>query len=137
MQIAHIETASSGAYIWVPNGNGDFGTPSENTGYVTYTFRVPTDGTYFMWGRIIANNASEDSFFVSIDGGDYITWVTKVGEFETWTWDQLRDGPVADEKTVTLELQAGQHTLLIRHREDGIKLDKILISDDLKCIPIE
>ena len=36
---------------------------------------------------------------------------------------------------VTYYLEAGQHTLKVKQREDGTKLDRILITDDMQFVP--
>ncbi len=87
-----------------------------------------------VWGRVISNSIGDDSFFVSVDGGDYTVWWTELGGEETWVWDQVNNH---DDNTdpVIFYLNAGEHTLLIKHREDGTKIDKILITNDLEYGP--
>ena len=127
--------ASSGGYIWVPKGNGNLYSLSGENGSAEYTFEVPRAGTYFLWGRVISNTFAEDSFFISIDGKAFFEWHTQLSDVETWIWDQLRDGPVSDGAIVYLDLEAGQHTLTIKQREDGTKIDKIMFSNDLEYVP--
>jgi hypothetical protein len=135
MEEALDDNASSGSYIWVPSGNGNLYSPSPEAGYAEYTFNVPTAGTYIIWGRVISNNLADDSFFVSIDGGEYIEWHTQLGGVETWIWDQVRNGPVDDDQLLFLELEAGEHSLIIKQREDGTKIDRLLITNNLDYVP--
>ena len=134
MEVAWADEASSAQYIWVPRGYGDFAEISPGAGYAEYTFEVPVSGTYVVWGRVVSNNTADDSFFVSIDGGPYACWWTQLGGEENWVWDQVNN--VLDgSDPVLFSLEAGQHTLTIKQREDGTKIDKILITKDLEYIP--
>jgi len=36
---------------------------------------------------------------------------------------------------VVYSLGVGQHTLVIKHREDGAKLDRILVTNDMAYVP--
>jgi len=126
MALGSDENASAGEYIWVPNGGG-FGGEAE------YTFEVPETGDYVIWGRVLAINGVDDSFFVSVDDGDLALWDTRIGE--TWLWDQVnnRGGP----DPVVYYLEAGEHVLTIGQREDGTKIDRILITNDLGFFPAD
>ena len=103
--------------------------PSQSVGSVTYTFSVPVAGNYVVWGRLIDNLGN--SFYISMDSGAYAIWDTVGGS--TWGWDLVNNRDVAD--PVVYSLGAGQHTLVIKHREDGAKLDRILITNDRAYVP--
>jgi hypothetical protein len=133
MELVSDVDASSGMAIWVPNGQGIVNNPSQDAGYAEYVFDVPVTGNYVIWGRVLAVNAADDSFFISIDGGDYALWDTQ--QAQDWVWDQVNNRGGAD--PVIYYLQAGQHTLLVKQREDGTKIDKILITDDMNYVPLE
>ncbi|MFQ5822511.1 MAG: Ig-like domain-containing protein [bacterium] len=134
MQIAADPLASNGNYIWVPVGAG-------TNGVAEYSFDVPTDDTYVIWGRVIAPNGSEDSFFISMDGGPDVLWDVLQGLWQSdWTWDQVSDrgtgsslNPEFDPKL--FQLTAGTHNLKIKQRDAGTKIDKIIITSDLNFVP--
>jgi hypothetical protein len=134
MEVALDAMASDGEYIWVPGGYGKVLDPSQEAGYAEYNFEVAESGEYVIWGRVISNSSDEDSFFVSMDGGAYVEWHTAQGGEEVWVWDQVRNG-AGNPEPVIFYLEAGQHSLVIKQREDGTKLDKILITNDLAYIP--
>jgi hypothetical protein len=120
MVVASDAEASGGRYIWVPNGSG-------GGGKATYRFSVPRAGSYAIWGRVISNSANDDSFMVALDDASTpVRWNTRHGGQETWVWDTL---------PLPLALEAGPHTLTISRREDGTKLDALLITDDLSFVP--
>jgi len=130
MAIGSDSQASSGAYVWIPEGTGNvLDNPLLAVGSVAYTFSVPVAGNYVVWGRLIDNLGN--SFFVSMDSGSYALWDTVGGS--TWGWDRVNNRGVAD--PVVYSLGVGQHTLVIKHREDGAKLDRILVTNDMAYVP--
>jgi uncharacterized protein affecting Mg2+/Co2+ transport/uncharacterized protein (DUF2141 family) len=131
MEIADDTEASDGGYIEAPNGSGYPSTPSKEYGYAEYTFDILSAGNYMIWGRVLAMNGHEDSFFVSVDGGDAVLWDTQLSN--TWVWDQVVNRGETD--PASFNLQAGTHTLTIYQREDGSKLDRILITNDMGYVP--
>jgi hypothetical protein len=74
-----------------------------------------------------------------MDSGADALWDTKLGGKETWVWDRVshRTGAAPGEGVTLMQyaLAAGTHTLQIKQRDDGTKLDKILITNDLNYIP--
>jgi hypothetical protein len=53
---------------------------------------------------------------------------------DIWVWDQVSDRRIADPVIFTLD--AGIHTLVIKQREDGTKLDSIFITNDRAYDPL-
>jgi hypothetical protein len=118
-------TASGGQYVVVPEGTGSsyddakFGGPGE----VSFTITVATDATYTVWARILAPDGQSDSFYVVKDGAPWHLW--HVPGNRSWQWNRLS----------TTALQAGTVTLAFRQREDGTRLDRIILSTDLNFVP--
>jgi hypothetical protein len=127
MRTGTDSSASSGRYIWVPSGKGDLSNPSLAGGSAKYTFELPVGGTYLLWGLTLAGNTSDDSFYVSLDGQPYMLWDVKISQ--DWSWNILNNRGVAD--PVYLRLTPGTHTLTIKQREDGTKIDKLILTNDL------
>jgi hypothetical protein len=134
MEIAGDATASAGGYIWAPEGDGNLYTSSKNGGRVEYRFDVPTGGDYVIWGRVMAPDSGSDSFYVRVDGSE-MTWHTKQSDNGKWTWDVVSQRNVNDDRNASnplvYHLSAGTHTLTIKQREDGARLDKILVTRNL------
>lgn len=113
--------------------------PAQDTsrGVVTSTFNVTTSGTYRVWARMSAQSATNDSFFLEVDGttcgivmGD--TSVPTTG----WKWVNYRNGSTTN--TVSVSLTAGAHTMKLIGREDGVKVDRVLfIPSQSTCVPDE
>ena len=140
MVAATDDIASGGGYVWVPDGSGSFlDSPSAAGGMVEFTIEVPASGDYVIWGRVGADSNASDSFFVSIDGGDNMVWHTQQTEQGAWVWDVLTERNYNDVRDtlnpVVYHLEAGVHSVVFSQREDGTRLDKILVTDDLQNIP--
>jgi len=135
MEIGDDPAASAGGYVWVPDGTGNYTYPSVNAGYAEYHFEVPESGDYVIWGRQISNDSSGDSFFVSVDGQPEMVWYTKIGGQGVWTWDVVSNRNDGDPRDASNPqrywLEEGSHFLTIKQREDGTKLDTIVITNDL------
>jgi hypothetical protein len=74
-----------------------------------------------------------------MDSGPDALWDTRLdGGVEVWVRDRLSErlGSTYGQR-VPLEytLAAGTHTLRIKQRENGTKLDKLLITNDLTYVP--
>jgi len=124
MEIAEDAGTSSGQYIYVPSGNGFLQDPLQAGGYAQYTFEVPVSGEYLMWGRINAIDEGSNSVYVSVDGNEYVAWHTQVSNI--WLWDQVSSG--SDMELVVFYLESGEHTLTVKQREPGTKIDRVLIT---------
>ena len=134
MQTAADAMASNGGYVWVPDGSGSGGS-------VQYTFEIQTSGDYVIWGREISNDQASDSVLVSVDGGADLVWHTAQGGQDTWIWDVVSERLFSDPRDTSnpliYHLEAGSHTLLIKNREDGTKIDRILITNDTAYMPVD
>ena len=131
MQIIADSGASSGGYIEVPNGQGNASSPSLAAGYAQYTFNVPVNGDYIIWGRVLALTGVDDSFFIAVDEQDAALWYPS--HSDDWTWQMINDRSIAG--TEVHHLAAGTHTLTVYQREDGTQLDRILVTDDYSYVP--
>jgi polygalacturonase len=132
MQVSSDSAASGGQYIAVAAGNNSNSAAPSN-GSSVIPFSVTATGTYKLWGRVIAPTNKDDSFWVRVDGGTWVNWndITPGG---SWHWatvtnDASSDGPVL------VNLAAGAHTISFAYREDGTRLDRVLITNDLNLVP--
>lgn len=135
--------AFGGGYLVAPQGAGNDG-----NAIATYNFPILNAGKYRFWGRVIATDGGNDSFFWGIDiptadqtsgekcggkmpGDQKHIWDT-TNPIASWGWSKMdsrncagTDG--ADQLVV--DLTPGDYTLYIIQREDGTELDGILITD--------
>jgi hypothetical protein len=124
-------TASGGKYI----GTDDLGlTGAHVDGIATYKFTVK-GGVYKLQGRVIEPAANGNSFWVRLPGATlnttpaaadngWMNWGFPAGA-RTWQWSEFANGATG----IRCTLAAGTYTLEIAYREDGAKLDAILITD--------
>ena len=127
------KNASNGQFISAPAGVGNF------VGAVEFKILIPKRTKYYIWGKVIATDGGNDSFFVTWDGEDkgdnngVNVWDTAQGA--AWQWDMVMGRGHSDPKA--FELKPGEHVLTMWGREDDTKLDCLFISDSLKADPRE
>jgi hypothetical protein len=135
LAISDDPTASGGKYISTQN----LGITAVHTeGFATYPFTVK-GGTYKIWGRAVDLPAGRNSFWVRIKGATLNTVPDADGwcnwNFPTtpvWRWDDVSNGANSlTDPAVLFTLKAGSYTLEIAYREDGARLDAIIITDAL------
>src|SRR5262245_20088992 len=110
--------ASEGRYLAIQSGaNSTTSAPTDSAGYANFPFSVSQSGTYRVFARVLTPTANDDSWWVRMDGGSWVTWNNIAAT--SWTWAQFPN---------TFSLSAGSHTLTFAYREDGAQLDKINIT---------
>ena len=111
-----------------PGGNADANSPQLQY-TVAFSFNGPNSPTsnvpYYIWIRGYGATPSDDSVFVGIDGGSAVPiTLTTDG---VWNWSNTVQGGGAAQIVVPT---TGTHTINVWMREDGIKLDRILLTSD-------
>ena len=132
--IGNDANASGNGYIWYPSGNRN-DTP---TARASYSFTVNNGGEYHVWGRVITGSTGADSYWIRVDGGSWINWNAIAGSSAAdWQWDEVHawDGTSGAQAPLVFSLAAGTHTLEISEREQQVKLDRLLVTDDLAFVP--
>ena len=118
--------ASHSEYVTVqPGNNSTDGPPADASGWLTYNFNLTASGNYTLYFRVICPNANDDSYWLKMDDGSFVTWNNITGS-SSWIWASFPS---------TYNLDAGNHTLTIGYREDGAHLDKIYITNEQVEIP--
>ncbi len=110
--------ASGDAYVTVQSGNNSTANAPGSNGQISFTFNVEEGGDYNVWARVITPNATDDSFWVQMDGGTWVLW-NSIGPHNNWAWEQA----------TSYNLSVGAHTLVIGYREDGALLDKLHLTN--------
>jgi hypothetical protein len=109
-----------------------------DTGYVTgsprldYWVNFSRTGTHYVWLRMQGATGSDDSMHAGLDGTASATSDRISGPSAAFTWIRATmDGPVA-----TLNVPSiGLHRVSIWMREDGARLDKILLTASATFTP--
>jgi polygalacturonase len=132
MQVQADSAASAGHYVTVAAGNNSK-TSAPSNGSTVIPFTVGSAGTYKLWGRVIAPTDEDDSFWVRLDNGAWTDW-NDIAAGTAWHWGNVTDDTNSD-APVLAGLTAGAHTISFAYREDGAKLDRVLITNDLTLVP--
>jgi hypothetical protein len=125
LEVAADERASDNGYIYAPNGSGNQYTPG--SAMAIYKVHIVKAGEYILWGRVSASDINSDSFFVQIDDGFDSLWAVEPGN--DWHWDKVNDRGNFD--PVIYTLARGEHTIKIKLREDGTRIDKLLLTNGI------
>ncbi|MBO7655188.1 MAG: hypothetical protein J6U40_09730 [Kiritimatiellae bacterium] len=121
---------ASGPYLEIPEGVGN--PPKRNEGKAVFTVEIPKEGAYTLWCRCWWNGECSNSFSVSLDDQPVFLF-GEDATYKTWHWVKY---PVS--RTVKpLNLTEGKHTLTFFNREDGVRLDQILLSADKRFVPMD
>jgi hypothetical protein len=95
-----------------------------------YPIHFTTPGTYTVWSRAYADNADADAMYVGLDGQ-----VTNVTGFEPEAWDWANQQmPGGEPATLSIET-SGVYTLTAAMYEDGLRLDRLLLTTDTTYLP--
>lgn len=125
MQTVEDSTVSACRYIKAVVNN--------NLGHVQHSFNVPTAGNYYFWARAMGLNLSTNSFWVSIDGGEYFHYqIPPVGQVWTWGWSQVYP---SDQVVQPIYLGSGTHTIRFESRESLSRLDRVLVTNSASFVP--
>jgi beta-lactamase regulating signal transducer with metallopeptidase domain len=133
MKVREDDRASGGGYVEVPDQKGH-DPPEGGPGRVSFQIDARASGARAVWARAIGEYDNDNSFFVSVDGGEELRWdiVDPRGrdEVKRWTWLL-----VTDRAGDPLRLEPGVRTLTFRNREDGSRLDAVFVTSDPDLVP--
>jgi hypothetical protein len=121
-----IEGASGDAYLTVPQGAGK---PPEVQGDCTLKFKVDKSARYYLWARVWWLDGCGNSVGVSIDGAKEFT-LGQDATYKKWHWVPVKA------RLSQLQLSAGEHSLKISNREDGVAIDQILLTRNKRYVPV-
>lgn len=116
-QLVRDEDASNGAYLTIRRGlNSTNAAPADGESAFTIPFTVSRAGRYYLFGRVNGPTAEDDSIYVKLDDGEFAiaNGLGTVG----WQWVPI----------TSADLAAGDHTLTVTYREDGLLLDKLNVT---------
>lgn len=108
-------------------------TPPTNTGRVTLSVTVNRGGDFRVWSRMKAANSSNNSYYLMIKDCAKLVGNSSNISSSSWTWVDYVDNNSSNKYTVNLS--AGTHTIFLYGNEDGVGVDKILMTQNLTCVP--
>ncbi|MCQ3979337.1 MAG: hypothetical protein DPW09_38445 [Anaerolineae bacterium] len=95
-----------------------------------YPINFTTPGTYTVWARGYPTNAAGDSLHVGLSGQ-----VVEVSGFVPGKWEWANERMANGESANLIVSAPGPYTLTVWMREDGLRLDRILLITDTAYIP--
>ncbi|NJB85026.1 hypothetical protein GGR26_000771 [Lewinella marina] len=87
---------------------------------VRFRLNVLESDDYHIWGRVRSAGPDEDSFWVRINGGNWVQWSNRLRDKDTWNWREVAGSPFA--------APAGEMIIDFAFREPNTRLDKIYVS---------
>lgn len=121
-----VAGASGGKYLEIPKDAGH--PPAMTNGEARIAFTIDEPGDYTFWGRVYWLSACNSSFTLQIDDALPFTF-GKDATFNAWHW-------VKQPPRLKMTLAKGPHTLMVRNRQDGVKLDEVLFTIDKHYVPV-
>ena len=104
-------TRSNGQYMHTPDGSG-----ATTSDYLRFDLQVTNGQALHVFLLSNGPDGASDSFWLNLDGGTDEQVVT--GSGTAWDWKEASSG-------ATFNLTSGAHSLYIKVREDGARVDKI------------
>lgn len=115
---------SGGQYL-VPPSNFQ-SSPSNNTSsIVSFDFSVAA-GMYKIFGLVRTPNGTQDSFWVRINGGPWVRW-NSIPPSNNFVWHRIHLNEQLSQPR-SFELVEGVNRIDIGHRESGVGLDKLYVT---------
>ena len=120
--------ASGGEFAVWTGGNSTGSQPADNSdNYIRFTINVTTAGFYEIYARVDTDNSGgNDSFWVRVDGGTSVRF-NDINGADGFLWEQVYDSDDGNAPQ-TYNLSVGTHTIDFFYRENGAKLDQVLVS---------
>jgi hypothetical protein len=109
-------TVSGGKYLQVTEGSGNHTTVPDEGKVLWFDLNVSNGGNFFVYALANGPDASSRTAWVSVDGNADVQLTAPQG---AWGWV-----PVGG---AALSLTSGPHTLKVKVREDGLKIDKLAL----------
>lgn len=148
---SHVGDASGGRYIEVlpdtrvvgHSGPGpedpivrgeNFSDNAGELAVLNYKVNFKSAGKYFVWARLYSTGPEDNSIHVGINNtwpksGERMQWCE--GK-RNWTWEskqRTKDEHCGVARQIFIDVpSAGEHTFQISMREDGVELDKLILS---------
>lgn len=119
--ITFVETPADPSRIdelYDPNNVG------RQTGAATFELTIEEGGEYLIRGRTFAPHGGSNSFWYSLDGRPERMWNLPNASFGKWAWTSPGAG-------TPVEFEPGKHTITVRTREAGTRLDRIVVTNDI------
>jgi len=122
-----VPGASKGAYAALPQGSGN--PPEVTKGKLVYEVEIAEEGVYVLWLRAYWDDSCGNSVSVQID--EHPVFMVEDSTYKTWHW--VKSPPRLNQ----LRLSAGKIRLSLLNREDGVRVDQILLTRSSRYVPVD
>lgn len=136
--------SGDGYFFADPDSNSTYNDPSQylvKSPELRYEIQIENTGTYYVWVRAYAAEGKSDSVHVGLDGlasdtADRMYFKDKsVFSWSNKTMDLDTEGRSL---RATIDITAtGNHFLNVWMREDGLRFDKIILTQDPNFMPLD
>lgn len=125
---------SGSGYIEIPDkANGDEHDETKLKGEAVYRVKVPKAGTYVVWLRTWWLDGCGNSCRIAVNDLPPLL-VGEDATYKVWEWRFARKA--GTDTPLKLPFKEGVNILRVLNREDGIKVDQILITSDTALRPV-
>lgn len=130
--VKKIDTATGLGYIEVPDATSTVMTQTSTTaGTANYSFKLTNGGTYKMFMLVNAPDANSDSAFIKVGALAYKEW--HIRATTGFQWREVTVG--TNYAATTFAISSGMTAMEIKQRDDGLKISKIIITNDTTFDP--
>jgi glucose/arabinose dehydrogenase len=91
-----------------------------------FTVNFTSTGTHYLWIRGYGASVNDDSIHLGIDGGSSVAMT--LSQINAWQWSNAIQG-ASGAATINVP-SAGNHTINLWMREDGMRIDRVLLTTD-------
>jgi hypothetical protein len=104
-------------------------------GTATFTVNVPATGNYRFWTHLYAPSGSNNGVYLRVDNTYCQITVGDSGSIPSnkFTWVDYQGSNLTNK--IGLDLSAGSHTITLAGFDDGVGVDKVLLTTDTTCVP--
>jgi endo-1,4-beta-xylanase len=119
-----IADASGGSHMVASPNSGGQAPADEESPKMGYFVNFSTSGIYYVWVRRAAQGGNDDSCQIAMDSGSIIEW--SYGGGSTFDWVKA---------SATFSVSKGAHIFKVGMREDGARVDKIVLTTSSSFTP--
>jgi chitodextrinase len=106
---------------------------STDYGQASGSVNLPAAATYRVWSRIMVPDTTNTTYLLQINDTCYTVGGGSSLQANTWVWVAHQNGD-ANAK-INISLAAGNLSYKAIGNKPGVKLDRIVFSSDLNCVP--
>lgn len=120
----------SSSFFRVPPGSGrNYYIPPPAA--AKFAFKLPKSNIYAVWVRVKSPSVDNQAYYINDGRGRWFTWLAGINT--TWTWVKIVDSYMF--AAASFNFDEGSNELHLGWCDDNVKVDGILITDDLRFKP--